>query len=422
MDHRVEPVAPGWEHDFALPPSKSVHQRALVLAALCESPPELRAFPGARPPGDDVRRCAEAVAALGTWTDGALGASRETRVLDLGESGTALRFLLALACLRPAGARTLLRARPVLLRRPHAPLRRALVRLGAHVKRRSSGALRVLGSELQHGARLTLDVRRSSQYASALALIAPRIGGLTLELVGGHTSRPYLDLTLAMLADAGIGVQATTERVGIAAGVPRRETIDLPADASAAACWWTAAALTGGRARVPGLARDGRQADLAMLDILATHGAAVEADAGAVTVSGGTQPAADARREHDLTACPDLMFLVGALAARTPGVTVLRGLAHTRGKESDRVAVLVAGLQALGVDAAVEPGDVVCIRGGGARGGLVSVAGDHRAAFGFGVLGLAVPGVTLRGAEVAAKSQPRFLADLAALATQRSET
>lgn len=423
MDHRVEPVAPGWERTFALPPSKSVHQRALALATLCAAPPVVRLAADAREAGDDARHAAAAFAALGSWQDGALGSSRARRVLDLGESGTALRFALALACLRPEGARTLVRARPVLLRRPHGTLRRALLALGARIKRRRSGAFRVLGSPLARDARITLDVRRSSQYASALALIAPRIGGLTLDLRGAATSRRYLDLTLAMLRDLGVPVEAEASRVRVGAAEPRAEAIDVPADASAAACWWTAAVLTGGRARVPGLRRDDPQADMAVLDILAAYGGRVVEEAGGLAMEGPPAPAAADERTHDLTACPDLVFLVGALAACTPGVTTLRGIAHTRGKESDRVAVLVRGLEALGVQAAIEPGDVVRIRGGGAHGGVVDVAGDHRAAFGFGLLGLAVPGVVLRGAAAAvAKSQPRFLADLAAIASQRSET
>lgn len=414
MDHRVQPVAPGWERTFALPPSKSVHQRALVLDALADEPMPLRFAPDARPPGEDVRRCAAAVRALGRWSGDALGDSRASRVVDVGESGTALRFLLALATLRPVGARTLLRGRPVLLARPHAPLRRALLALGAGIKRRHSGAFRIVARAPTRGARLVLDVGRSSQFASALLLIAPRIGGLTLDLRGAATSRRYLDLTIAMLRDVQVPVTVTGDRIAVGAGVPAAAGIDVPADASAAACWWTAAALTGGRARVLGIRPDGRQADLAVLPILEACGARVLTEDGGVIVEGrDAAPVAD--RHHDLTASPDLLFLVGALAARAAGTTTITGVAHARGKESDRPAVLVAGLGALGVEAALDGDDTVVIRGGGARGGAVDVAGDHRAAFGFGVLGLAVPGITLRGAEVAAKSQPAFLADLAAL-------
>ena len=422
MNHQVEPVQPGWERTFALPPSKSVHQRALALAALADGGVALALAPDARPPGEDVVRCAEAMAALGRFADGALGRGRETLALDLGESGTALRFALALATLRPTGARTLIRARPVLLQRPHGPLRRALVSLGARIKRRSSGAFRVVATPLQQGARLTLDASRSSQYASALALIAPRIGGLTLALRGGATSRRYFDLTLAMLGDMGIAVDVDGDRIHVHAGAPRAERIEVPADASAAAAWWTAAALTGGRATVQGLSRAGRQADLAMLDILERHGATVVETPEGVTVAGGAAAGERSAHVHDLSASPDLLFLVGALAAARPGETVIEGVAHTRGKESDRVAVLVEGLRALGVTADILSGDRVRVVGGGAHGGVVDAGGDHRAAFGFGVLGLAVPGVELAGAEVVAKSQRAFLADLAAVGSQHSET
>ncbi|MDF1700428.1 MAG: hypothetical protein P1V36_04645 [Planctomycetota bacterium] len=206
MDLRVDTVAPGWSRTFPVPPSKSMHQRALALGALARGPATLVFADDARPPGEDVQRCAAAFARLGTWQGDALGSSKASLTLDLGESGTALRFAVALAALRPVGARTLVRARPVLLRRPHGPLLRALGALGGSLKRRSSGAIRVVAGGLRHGGRVTIDMRRSSQYASALALIAPRLGGLTLDLRGASTSRAYLDLTLAMLREAQVPV------------------------------------------------------------------------------------------------------------------------------------------------------------------------------------------------------------------------
>lgn len=421
MDHRVDPVAPGWEQTFAVPPSKSVHQRALALAALADGELPIRPAAGTRPPGEDVRRCAEAFARLGRWQDGALGVSRTSLALDLGESGTAFRFAIALAALRPAGSRTLVRARPVLLRRPHGPLVRALRALGARVKRRRSGAVRVLGGGIRPGATVHVDMRRSSQFASALALVAPRVGGLTLVLDGGATSRAYLDLTLALLRDVGIAVDAAPERVTIDAGAPRAAAMVVPGDASAAACWWTAAVVARGLARVDGLRRDGRQADLAVLPILEAHGGRVVEDEAGIRVDGRNGPA-PGDRVHDLTGSPDLMFLVGALAAVTAGTTTITGVGHARGKESDRIAVLVAGLRALGVGVHVDAADAIRIEGGGAVGGRVDAAGDHRAVFGFGVLGLAAPGVSIVGAEAASKSQPAFLADLASVGRGSSET
>ncbi|MDA1194335.1 MAG: hypothetical protein O2894_04055, partial [Planctomycetota bacterium] len=302
---------------------------------------------------------------------------------------------------------------PALLRRPHRELLRGLTVLGARLKRRSSGAVRVLGGGLRHGARLTLDLTRSSQYASALLLIAPRIGGLTLDLRGGGTSRAYLDLTLATLGRFGIEVTNEPTAVHVAAGEPHAAHFELEGDASAAAAWWTAAALSGGEARVEGIPVDSPQADVALLGILKAYGARVEATHTVRAPAGALRaPTAPV----DLTRTPDLLFLVGALAARAEGVTHVTGIAHTRGKESDRIAVLQRGLEALGVAVEPAPDDGLRIRGGGARAGLVRAEGDHRAALGFGVLGLAVPGVVVAGAQAVAKSQPAFWSELAAVA------
>ena len=428
MHHTVIPAAPHWRRRFGVPASKSLHQRALVLAALCDDAPHLSMHAGAHAAGEDVRRCAAAVAQLGSWQGTALGASRERLILDLGEGGTAFRFALALSTLRPAGARTLVRGRPVLLRRPHRPLQLALRRLGGQLKRRHSGAVRVLGGGLRGGCSLTLDTSRSSQFASALLLVAPRIGGLTLHLPAPVSSEAYLDLTISLLRRFDVPVTRVPARgshpltIAVEACAPHAAAFTIEPDASAAAAWWAAAALSEGEAVVPGLPATTGQADAALWGILRRFGAEVfEDEAGDVGVRGRGCLVAPAE-PIDLRSSPDLLFLVGALAARADGETRIRGVSHARGKESDRVAVLAAGLEALGADVDVDEADGIRIGGGGLRGAVVDCAGDHRAAIGFGVLGLGLPGIVLAGAEVVAKSQPNFLADLASLGGDRSET
>jgi 3-phosphoshikimate 1-carboxyvinyltransferase len=280
------------------------------------------------------------------------------------------------------------------MRRPHGVLLRCLERLGAHIKRRSSGAVRVLSGGV-HGERtLNVDIARSSQYASALLLLAPRIGGLTVELASGASSRAYVRITERVLEMFGVPVEASETRIHVPPAVPEATGIRVEADASAAACWRAAAALTGGTVTIPGLAEDSAQPDAAIADVIRAL----------------AQPQ---RAPLDLRDCSDLVFLAGVLAAVAEGETRITGVAHTRRKESDRVAVLVRGLQALGAHAGIEADDSIRIRGGALRGTRVDCAGDHRAAIAFGVLGLRVPGVVLGGAQCVSKSQPTFLADLA---------
>lgn len=400
---------------FAVPASKSLVQRGLALSALCEEPLTLD-LGAAGPPGEDVRGMRRAMERLGRWDGRALGASRASLTLDLGLSATAFRLCTALATLRPAGARTLVRGRPALLSRPHQDLRRALRRLGAHVKRRASGAHRVLGGGV-HGGRLAVPCRTSSQHVTALLLIAPLIGGLELTLVDRPVSRPYIALTLGLLERLGIqaeaqGLGAPGGRLRVQAGRYRGGRLRIEPDASAAAAWWAAAALTGGCAEVPGLSADSRQADAGLLAVLARMGARVEVAADGSARVTGPGRALVAAGDLDLSDAPDLVPLVGALAAAARGQTRLTGVAHARGKESDRLATTAAAIRALG-GSVEEHEDGLTITGTSLHGGGIDVAGDHRLALAFGVLGLVVPGVLLHSAEAVAKSQPGFLEELA---------
>ena len=429
MDFDV-PLARGLFHGtICVPPSKSIHQRALVLSALAETAPRLL-VPGTPPGqapevGDDVRHLTHAMDQVGGWSGDAWGASRASLTLDAGEGGTGFRFLMALATLRPRGARTRITGRPVLCQRPHEPLGQALRSLGGHVRRRRSGSRRVVGGGMRL-APVHLDAGISSQFASALLLIAPRIGGLHLGLRGRVVSRPYLDLTVNMLRRFGIDVEVAEDDRGlryvVSPGVPRADTIEMDADASAAAGLVAAAALTGGRVEIPGLRMDATQADLALLPVLERMGARVASTADGVAVegpaasAGENTPRLQAAGDIDLTDATDLLPVVAALAAVAEGQTRIHGASHARRKESDRVATSVAAIRALGGTVAVDAADTLTIDGGPLQGGVVQVAGDHRIAFGFGVLGLVVPGVRLRDAEVVTKSHPDFLTQVSRIA------
>ncbi|MDJ0974789.1 MAG: 3-phosphoshikimate 1-carboxyvinyltransferase [Planctomycetota bacterium] len=419
MDFEV-PVAHGaFRGSIPVPASKSVWQRALVLRALADTPVAVRAHAAsAAPTGDDVRALDTSLTSIGGWHANALGADRITRRADLGLGATGFRFMLPLAALRPRGARTLVTGGRGLLVRPHRPLLNALVRRGVRLKRRHSGAIRVLGGGYT-GGRVVLDGSLSSQYASALLLAAPRTGGIELCFAGPCVSRPYLGLTLDALRAFNIeceaeGLDGSRGTVRVAAGVPARDVLDVPPDASAAAGLFAAAALTQSAVRVPGLTREGAQADLALLGILERMGARVTSDDAGVQVE-GTGARLASPGPVDLTDAPDLLPVVAALAAAADGRTRIHGVGHARGKESDRVATSAAAIRALGGRAEAAD-DALTVTGGALEGGRVDVAGDHRIAFAFGALGLAVPGVRLSGAQAVGKSHPGFLDDLARIA------
>lgn len=411
MDHVVSPVRQPLRGVVRVPPSKTLMQRALVLSALSERP--VRLDTGGVAPGEDVRFTESALEAFGAWRDERLGTSRAPRTVDLGWNGTGLRFVTAAACLRPTGARTLLRGRPALLRRPHRGLLRALRALGGHVRRRRSGAIRVIARPLRHGA-VAVDGRQSSQFASALALIAPRVGGLELDVVGPVVSLPYLRISVGVLRAFGIGARLEETparvRVSVAAGAPAHEgPYRVEPDASAAAAWFVAAAFVGGSQAVAGLRPGSPQADLAVLDLLARMGAVVDEDEhGWIRVTGSGERLR-ALGTVDLRDAPDLVPLVAAVAATAAGETRIVGAAHARKKESDRLARVAHLIGEMGGDARLTEIDVLVVRGTTLHGAALDVRDDHRLAFAFGVLGLRVPGVVLRGAESTSKSDPGFL-------------
>lgn len=410
---------------FPVPASKSLSQRALALALLAEGESEIVA---AGPTPDDVTGFARALSGIGgrpvpacgrvsgAFHPRGLGAGKASVRCDLGRNATGLRLALVLAGLRPPGARTLLSGDRRLLHRPHRPLLRALSTLGAHVRRRHSGSLRVLGAPWSRH-RIALESSGSSQYASALLLAAPRAGGLRLTLTGDAVSSGYLGLTVSTLRAFGVPVGREGATTVVEACAPQAGRYVIEPDASSAAVWWTVAALTGGRIHVAGLPRDTAQPDAALLPILARMGARVSSTPGGeALVEGPPEGELVGAGDVDLRATPDLAPLLGALAARARGDTRVVRAEHLRSKESDRVDTVVAALVACGVRALPAP-DGFVVSGGGARGGKVRVEGDHRIALAFGALGLVVPGVELVGAEAVSKSWPGGLDRLEEAAT-----
>lgn len=432
--HEVESARAPLDARLRVPASKSLQQRAIALALLADGRSRIvtevaEGVAEGAPAGDAVVLAAAASRLAdrpvlpsgdldGAFGESGLGASRRSIVLDLGRNATGLRLSTALAALRPEGARTLLRGDRRLLARPHVPLLRALKRLGAVAHRRHSGAIRVVArARSPHSLHrpLALPATASSQFATALLLVAPRWGGLHLLLDRDPVSTGYVTLTLDVLAAFGVPARAEGGAIVVPAAAPRATRFVVEPDASSAAVVWAAAALRGGVAEVVGLPAGTRQPDAALLPILERMGAAVTgAPAGEARVRAGGDRLRGAG-DVDLRASPDLAPLVAALAAGADGVTRVVHAPHLRHKESDRIAACVAAVRALG-GTAEEAADGFLVEGRPLRGGVVEVRGDHRIALAFGALGLAVSGVVLDGAEAVEKSWPGFLNVLAALA------
>jgi 3-phosphoshikimate 1-carboxyvinyltransferase len=403
---------------LAAPASKSVTNRALLCAALAEGASRLR---GAAP-SDDARAMATALADLGagvdlagTWTVTGTGGrpASPDRALDARLSGTTMRFLAAAVTLTPAGA-TVTGAAP-LLRRPVGPLVAALSALGAEVADHGGRPPVTAAGGGLAGGRATVDAAASSQFASAVLLVAPyahRPVTLTAERLGAAA---YVDLTAAVMRDFGAAVEpAGPAAWRVEAGRPyRARNLAVEYDASAAAHLFALAAATGGQVTVTNAIPGTLQPDAALPGLLEQMGAAVTRDGACLTVRG---PDRLGPVDADLTAMPDQVTTVAALAALAAGRSRIRGVAVTRGHETDRLAALVAELGKLGVDVTELP-DGLVVDGAGPgrlRPARLTTWGDHRMAMALAAVAARVPGVVLEDPGCVAKTYPGFWRDLAA--------
>lgn len=395
------------------PPSKSFTHRALVAAALARGSSTL-SDPLV---SDDTRITADALRALGvdlswerglvqvTGTGGRFPTTDET-VLDLGDSGTSMRFFAALALL--AGDAVVLRGSPRMHERPIGPLADALRLLGGEVRylgKEGYPPLRVSGRFAGGG--VTVDGSLSSQFISALLLAAPcGEADLDLRVSPAPVSRSYLDVTAEVMLAFGAAPERegyTRFRVKVPGGY-RGRTYRIEGDFSSASYFLAMAAVCIGRVRVSNLYRFSPQGDRRFVEILEEMGCRVRwSDDGLVLENDGLLHGVDV----DMSGSPDTVQTLCAVAAFAWSPTRIRGIGHLRHKESDRIEATAGALRSLGGDVRVE-GDTITIHPRPLHGGIVDPRGDHRTAMAFAIIGLGAGGVTIRDAECVSKSYPWF--------------
>ncbi len=401
----------------AVPGSKSLTNRYLVLAALAGEPSRLRAPLHSR----DTALMAQALAALGADLEevpgsGAFGPDwvvtpaqlRGPATIDCGLAGTVMRFVPPVAALAAGPVR--FDGDPAARRRPMATVVAALRALGVRVDDEGSQGFlpfTVHGTGRVRGGALRIDASASSQFVSGLLLAAPRFDeGLVVEHVGTPIpSAPHVVMTVEALRDVGVVVDDGDPSVWrVDPGPVGALDVQVEPDLSNAAPFVAAAVVTGGRVHVPGWPQYTTQAGDLLRDLLDQMGADVTLDRSGLTVVGnGELYGIDA----DLADASELTPTVAALAALAEGPSQLRGVAHIRGHETDRLAALTTELNALGGDV-TETADGLVIRPRPLRGGLFHTYGDHRMATAAAVLGLRVPGVLVEDVDTTAKTLPGF--------------
>ena len=403
-----------------LPGSKSITNRALLCATLAGGTSTLTGALRA----EDTQVMIECLQCLGgsfsveedsirvVGTGGRLRASKGR--IDAGASGTTARFLTAAVTL--ADGPSVVDGTPRMRRRPIGELVAALRALGADVEAAGAGEyppVRVGGGGLP-GGHAVIDARRSSQFVSAVALAAPYADrDVSLDFLDGVlVSRPYVESTAAVMNAFGAHIELAATGLEVQRGGYQPRTFPIEPDASAAAYPLVAAAITGGKVRVPGFASESRQADLGILDVLTAMGCRVTRADSVLTLEG--PPEGLRGVVVDMGSMPDAVLAVAVAAAFASGPTRITNIANLRIKESDRLAALETELRKLG--AHTEAGsDWLTVRSRAVLGAEIETYDDHRMAMAFSLAGLVLPGVVIRDPACVAKTWPGFFEDMEGL-------
>ena len=415
----VAPIA-RVEGTVALPGSKSISNRTLLLAALARGTTRLAGVLDA----DDTARMFDALHALGvrieregsrTILHGAGGTFPiRSAALFLGNAGTAVRPLTAVLAMLGGDYR--LSGVPRMHERPIGDLVDALRHAGCDIRYLGNAGyppLAIGASGGRAGGRVPIRGDVSSQFLSALLMALPLARGAdaaptTVALAGALTSRPYVDITLRLMRRFGVAVDtpdAATFRVPAGDGYTSPGELHVEGDASAASYFIAAGAIGGGSVRVEGVGRDSIQGDVAFADVLAQQGADIRFGADWIEARRGAPLAGGI---VDCSAIPDaaMTLAIVALFARAP--TRLVGIGSWRVKETDRIAAMATELAKLG--AAVEAGDdwIQVAPPAQFRPATIDTYDDHRMAMCFSLAALGGVPVTINDPACVRKTFPGY--------------
>ncbi len=395
-----------------VPGSKSYTHRALIVSSLTDG--ESFLFNALR--CEDTEHTARGLIKFGVevrWESdhvrvlGRGGSFRATdEKIDVGNSGTSMRFLTALAALRTGT--TLLDGSERMRKRPMGELLSGLGELGvkAYSQNGNNCPPVIVESRGLTGSSVRIKGEESSQFISGLMMVAPHSRrDVNLEVTGSLASKPYVDMTQDVMSAFGVEVRNQGyHSFFIKAGqryLPQKYWIE--GDASNASYFFSAAAVCKGRVRVGNLNPATIQGDIGFVEILERMGCHVTRGSDWIEVAGGELRGI----EVDMNEMPDLVPTLAVTAAFARGKTAIRNIGHLRLKESDRIHALALELSKMGIRVREGEGELE-IEGGKPRGGEVETYNDHRMVMSFAVAGLAAPGVRIKEERCVNKSFPGF--------------
>lgn len=394
--------------------SKSYTNRALIIAALAEGQSTLH---GASLSKDSIAMLA-ALRKLGIETEeqGDVirvqgGISRlhpYNGSIDIGPAGTTMRFLTALCAWIP-GSDVVLSGSERMHERPIHDLVEALQSLGASIEylgKHGCPPLRIRGTETVTGDSVGVACDSSSQFLSALLLVAPALRQtLTLHVRGNPVSLSYVAMTLDSMRSFGAEVTQHDNSFVVKGNSPYQpREYRIECDASGASYLWGFAAMSGGRVRVTGVNPHSVQGDIGFPALLKQMGCSVTQGSDWIEVAGTGQLQGI---QCDMTNMPDTAQTLAVVAAVIAGSTTITGLSTLRIKETDRLAALQTELQKAGISSRITD-DSITIHGGSPRHADIATYEDHRMAMSFALLGATPAGVTIHEPTVVEKSFPHF--------------
>lgn len=332
----------------------------------------------------------------------------------VGGAGTPLRFLISMA--GHADGTTVITGNARMRERPMGDLLAALPALGVDaqaVHGNGSPPIRVVGGSF-HGGATRISGAVSSQFTSSLLINAINAAADTeITITDELISKPYVEMTLAAMAEMGVHVERTGyRRFTVRAGQrPRGGPVRVEPDASGMSYFLAAAAILRGRVTIPGIGAGSHQGDVHLVHALCRMGCTAQVTEDSTTVSGGPLRGIDI----DMAAMPDVVPTLAVVAAFAEGTTRITNVASLRVKECDRIAAVTTELRKMGIEVVEHP-DALHITGGTPHGATIDTYDDHRIAMAFAIAGLRAADVIIKDPGCVAKSFPTFWRTLDTLA------
>lgn len=419
------------EGEINLPGSKSLSNRALLLAALAKGTTRVTNLLDS----DDIRHMLNALKALGVnyelseektvcVVEGIGGAFQMQNGLSLflGNAGTAMRPLAAALCLKgEANAQVILTGEPRMKERPIKHLVDALRQVGADVQYLENEGyppLSITNSGLK-GGKVQIDGSISSQFLTALLMAAPLAeGDMEIEIIGDLVSKPYIDITLAMMKDFGVLVENRNYQTFLVKGnqsYTSPQTYLVEGDASSASYFLAAGAIKG-KVKVTGIGKNSIQGDRLFADVLEKMGAKITWGEDFIQAEQAQLKGVDMDMNH----IPDAAMTIATTALFAEGETIIRNIYNWRVKETDRLVAMATELRKIG--ATVEEGeDFIRIQPlalDNFQHAEIETYNDHRVAMCFSLVALSDTAVTILDPKCTAKTFPTYFTELARLSVR----